>query len=110
MVREREQANFLIARDVAFNRLPSFRQYDSICRGGSSLLEKLENEFSPELVANYISFNCLRNFGLLNNRAVTEQIYVHAKLLIVDDRVVICGSANINDRRYSSATVVDCVY
>eukprot|EP01121_Diplochlamys_sp_Union-15-3_P002137 TRINITY_DN11857_c0_g1_i1.p1 TRINITY_DN11857_c0_g1~~TRINITY_DN11857_c0_g1_i1.p1 ORF type:complete len:184 (+),score=10.67 TRINITY_DN11857_c0_g1_i1:593-1144(+) len=27
-----------------------------------------------------------------------EQIYVHSKLMIVDDRYVICGSANINDR------------
>lgn len=30
---------------------------------------------------------------------MTEQIYVHAKLMIIDDSVVICGSANINDRR-----------
>lgn len=29
---------------------------------------------------------------------VTELIYVHSKLLIVDDHLVICGSANINDR------------
>lgn len=29
---------------------------------------------------------------------VQEQLYVHGKVCIVDDRVVICGSANINDR------------
>lgn len=29
---------------------------------------------------------------------MTELIYVHSKLLISDDKVVICGSANINDR------------
>lgn len=29
---------------------------------------------------------------------VTEQIYIHSKLLIVDDAVAIIGSANINDR------------
>jgi phosphatidylserine/phosphatidylglycerophosphate/cardiolipin synthase-like enzyme len=29
---------------------------------------------------------------------VTEQIYVHSKLMIVDDAIVILGSANINDR------------
>lgn len=29
---------------------------------------------------------------------VSEQVYVHSKLLIVDDRVVIMGSANLNDR------------
>lgn len=40
----------------------------------------------------------LRNWELLENRPVTEQIYVHSKLVIVDDRVAILGSANLNDR------------
>ncbi|KAE9977221.1 hypothetical protein BLS_001552 [Venturia inaequalis] len=29
---------------------------------------------------------------------VTEELYIHSKLLIADDRIVICGSANLNDR------------
>ncbi|KAK2734211.1 hypothetical protein FQN55_002878 [Onygenales sp. PD_40] len=29
---------------------------------------------------------------------VTEELYVHSKVLIADDRTVICGSANLNDR------------
>lgn len=29
---------------------------------------------------------------------VQEELYIHGKLLICDDRVVICGSSNINDR------------
>jgi phospholipase D1/2 len=29
---------------------------------------------------------------------VQEELYIHAKLLIVDDKIVICGSSNINDR------------
>ncbi|GAB1741260.1 hypothetical protein NU219Hw_g6501t1 [Hortaea werneckii] len=29
---------------------------------------------------------------------VSEELYIHSKLLIADDRVVICGSANMNDR------------
>ncbi|KAL0085255.1 hypothetical protein J3Q64DRAFT_1746253 [Phycomyces blakesleeanus] len=29
---------------------------------------------------------------------VSEELYIHAKLMIVDDRLVIMGSANINDR------------
>ncbi|KAL8658980.1 MAG: hypothetical protein Q9202_007340 [Teloschistes flavicans] len=29
---------------------------------------------------------------------VSEELYVHSKVLIADDRVVICGSANLNDR------------
>lgn len=32
------------------------------------------------------------------NAFVTEELYVHSKLLIADDRLVICGSANLNDR------------
>jgi len=29
---------------------------------------------------------------------VSEQLYIHSKLLIADDSLVICGSANLNDR------------
>ena len=29
---------------------------------------------------------------------VQEELYIHAKLIIIDDRIVICGSSNINDR------------
>ncbi|KAN0081757.1 hypothetical protein V8E54_003055 [Elaphomyces granulatus] len=29
---------------------------------------------------------------------VSEELYIHTKVLIADDRVVICGSANLNDR------------
>jgi phospholipase D1/2 len=32
------------------------------------------------------------------NAFVSEELYIHSKLLIVDDRLVICGSANLNDR------------
>ena len=35
---------------------------------------------------------------MLNGTMITELIYVHSKLMIVDDNTVICGSANINDR------------
>ncbi|KAK4553643.1 hypothetical protein LTR86_009141 [Recurvomyces mirabilis] len=29
---------------------------------------------------------------------IQEELYIHGKILIVDDRIVICGSSNINDR------------
>ncbi|KAH7330517.1 hypothetical protein BKA65DRAFT_528037 [Rhexocercosporidium sp. MPI-PUGE-AT-0058] len=32
------------------------------------------------------------------NAYVSEELYIHSKVLIADDRVVICGSANLNDR------------
>ncbi|RHY32322.1 hypothetical protein DYB32_002654 [Aphanomyces invadans] len=47
----------------------------------------------------YVLFVGLRTYGVMpNGRCVTEQIYIHSKVLIVDDTTVICGSANINDR------------
>jgi len=40
----------------------------------------------------------MRNWSVLMGKLVQEIIYVHSKLMIVDDKYVICGSANINDR------------
>ena len=34
---------------------------------------------------------------------VQEELYIHGKVCIVDDRIVICGSSNINDRVRHSA-------
>jgi len=73
-------------------------QYETISRGGNSIMEELSREFKDEDISEYISFYALRNYGILQGEAVTEQIYVHTKLTIVDDRVTIIGSANINDR------------
>src|SRR5690606_35952154 len=46
----------------------------------------------------YLTLLNLRTWDELDGRVATEQIYVHSKLLIADDRVAILGSANINDR------------
>ncbi|KAK3307542.1 uncharacterized protein B0T15DRAFT_493016 [Chaetomium strumarium] len=32
------------------------------------------------------------------NAYVSEELYIHSKVLIADDQLVICGSANLNDR------------
>lgn len=48
--------------------------------------------------SDYITFYGLRNHSTLNSEPITELIYVHSKLMIIDDKIVICGSANINDR------------
>ncbi|XP_017839064.1 phospholipase D2 isoform X1 [Drosophila busckii] len=71
--------------------------YASISRGRTAILTRLQEAGVVE-PQNYISFHSLRNHSYLNNTPITELIYVHSKLLIADDRVVICGSANINDR------------
>ena len=46
----------------------------------------------------YISFFGMRAHDILMGTYVTEIIYIHSKLMIIDDRMAICGSANINDR------------
>ncbi|XP_011180808.1 phospholipase D2 isoform X2 [Zeugodacus cucurbitae] len=71
--------------------------YASISRGRSAILTRLL-EVGIKDPGEYISFHSLRTNSQLNNMPITELIYVHSKLLIADDRVVICGSANINDR------------
>ena len=64
---------------------------------GMSLLELLYKTMGEE-VENYIFFFSLRNHGTIGGKPVTEQVYIHSKLMIVDDEKVLLGSANINDR------------
>lgn len=61
-----------------------------------AIIYELEQEFPEEIIWNYISFNALRNWSASGDKVITEQVYVHSKLMIVDDEWVICGSANIN--------------
>lgn len=73
-------------------------QYRSICRGETSIFGRLRAlGIDPE---DYIQFFSLRAWGKIGpqKQLVTEQLYIHAKCMIVDDRAVIIGSANINER------------
>jgi phospholipase D1/2 len=72
--------------------------YGGICRNyGLSLIEQLEKIMGDDW-RNYIAFFSLRNHALVNNIPKTEIIYIHSKLMIIDDKTVLIGSANINDR------------
>ena len=72
--------------------------YAGICRNhGMSIIEQLEKLMGDKW-KNYIGFYSLRGHGLVNGEPRTELIYIHSKLMIVDDKTVILGSANINDR------------
>ena len=61
-------------------------------------LKNMYSDKDKKSWTDYITVGCLRSYDVINSNPVMEQIYIHAKLLIVDDRTVICGSANINDR------------
>ncbi|KAI5018265.1 phospholipase D zeta 1 [Hordeum vulgare subsp. vulgare] len=74
-------------------------QYRTICRGPNSILQNLYDVIGLK-AHDYISFHGLRAHGRLTEGGpvVTSQIYVHSKLMIIDDRIALIGSANVNDR------------
>ena len=72
--------------------------YKTINRNnGLSLIELLERKMGDKW-KNYIHFFSLRTHGIIKNIPKTEMIYIHSKLLIVDDTKVLISSANLNDR------------
>lgn len=71
--------------------------YKTINRHKYSLLNVLKSSGIDD-PSKYITFCSLRTHGSINETPVTELIYVHSKLLIVDDKITIVGSANLNDR------------
>ncbi|KAF9586711.1 Phospholipase D1 [Lunasporangiospora selenospora] len=71
--------------------------YESICHGKNSIYGRLATA-GIHKPYKYISFYGLRNWAKFGEKFITEQVYIHAKMMIVDDRVAIIGSANINER------------
>lgn len=107
----------LATKDAAAARNVMHFQYITISRGGQSIQEMLiEEGIDPD---EYITWYSLRNWDKLvppsvkteSSNSVTseddvddrefyvsELVYIHDKIMIVDDRLVLIGSANINDR------------
>jgi len=76
-------------------------QQESLRKGQQSILSELTRRFnvSPEAAKRYITFHTIRSHGqLFQPGPVTENVYIHAKLIIADDREAIISSANLNDR------------
>ncbi|KAG5654244.1 hypothetical protein H0H81_005487, partial [Sphagnurus paluster] len=66
-------------------------QNRSISRGPNSIFGRLRKEgIDPD---EYISVFSLRNWAKMRG-----DVYIHGKICIVDDRLAIIGSANINER------------
>ncbi|KAJ7212251.1 phospholipase D [Mycena pura] len=72
-------------------------QNRTISRGPNSIFSRLRKEgIDPD---EYICVFSLRSWGKLRGDVLTtEQLYIHGKVCIVDDRLAIIGSANINER------------
>lgn len=74
-------------------------EYATICRGVNSIFEQLRMHPGIRDPEKYISFYGLRTHAVSpGGEPTTEIVYVHSKLMIVDDEYVLLGSANINDR------------
>jgi phospholipase D1/2 len=72
-------------------------QYKTLCKGQNSLFGRLAKHTTDP--SKYVQVLGLRKHGLIGGtQPATEIIYLHSKLMIIDDRHLICGSANINDR------------
>lgn len=90
--------NTVDSQDGTSVRLIMQCQYRSISRGDHSIFGRLRAQgIEPE---EFIQFYGLRNWGKIGpeKTLVTEQLYIHAKCMVVDDRIAIIGSANINER------------
>lgn len=93
----------------------------TIKHGSNSLINRIKHVLqikkrAPEEWIQYLTVLNMRNYGAtvqyardpvtfdedfaceIGRFVVTEQIYIHSKLMIVDDAVAIIGSANVNDR------------
>ncbi|KIY71705.1 phospholipase D [Cylindrobasidium torrendii FP15055 ss-10] len=82
--------------DASSIRLILECQNRTIGRGPNSIFSRLRKEgIDPD---DYITVFSLRNWGKLRDVLHSEQVYIHGKVCIVDDRLAIIGSANINER------------
>lgn len=100
--------NTVDSQDGTSVRLIMQCQFRSICRGDSSIFGKLKaQDIEPE---DYIQFYGLRSWGMIGStkQLVTEQLYIHAKCMVVDDRIAIIGSANINERSMLGSRDSEC--
>ena len=100
--------NTVDAQDGTSIRLIMQCQYRSICRGEASIFGRLRAQgIEPE---DYIQFYSLRSWGRIGptKQLVTEQLYIHAKCMVVDDRIAIIGSANINERSMLGSRDSEC--
>ena len=87
--------------DIAYSLRPKsilHYQAETISKGPNSLYSRFRKLCPGRDPSEYLNFYCLQNYGIINNFFMHDQIYVHDKVCIVDDEVMIVGSANVNDR------------
>lgn len=94
------------ARDSLINRINRQIVRKNMAAWGVGAMPTSANEIGLLMASHgqlnkwkeYLTVLNLRNYGHTSTTVLTELVYVHTKLLIVDDAVAVIGSANINDR------------
>lgn len=90
------EGDFEKARESAILR--TIVQYERLTIGydnGSLFGRLIASKINPD---DYISVFGLRTHACVNNKPITEMVYVHSKCFVIDDKYALIGSANINDR------------
>eukprot|EP01138_Halocafeteria_seosinensis_P006300 gb/GECG01006441.1/.p1 GENE.gb/GECG01006441.1/~~gb/GECG01006441.1/.p1 ORF type:complete len:1781 (+),score=167.34 gb/GECG01006441.1/:1-5343(+) len=75
-------------------------EHRTLWRGKYSLLGRLVEEFPQVDLTDYVCFLMTRTYEFTQNLLQSDQVFIHSKLMIVDDRSAIVSSANINDRSF----------
>lgn len=80
------------------SQIISMGQQDAI----RSFLKRLEQELPPHAkLDDYVTFCSLTKYEIRDEKELISQVYDHAKMLNVDDEILIVGSANITERSMS---------
>ena len=73
---------------------PGEAPYNYIVRNQMQTIEFMYRELEAANLKDHLHFFCLGN----KQGAFRNMVYVHSKMMIVDDRFIILGSANLNQR------------
>jgi phosphatidylserine/phosphatidylglycerophosphate/cardiolipin synthase-like enzyme len=71
-----------------------------VSNGLLALRQTILNEFPDAQGTEHFSVCCLRAYEIKDDQCYTEQVAVNSKVLIVDDRIAIIGTAEISDAGY----------
>lgn len=97
-------ANVRPSRNNGFINSPKIWESIFYATGNTENPAEVEPDFVSEDWSTYLTLLNLCNWDQLGgtlfgwkDKIVTEQIFIHSKLMIVDDNIAIIGSCNIND-------------
>lgn len=86
----------IVKKDGQLLRIQIEWHLNTIFKSENSLIKQIEKKGVNW--KKYIKIFGLRNHTIINGKPKSEIVYVHSKLIIIDDRYALLGSANINDR------------